>query len=65
MFDFGGKKRRLHKDVKQGKTTLPDGDLSTDMYEATIQVPNTHFAAIPPYVHYTLFKERERERERE
>ncbi|KAH7036664.1 hypothetical protein BKA57DRAFT_475312 [Linnemannia elongata] len=28
----------LHKDVKQGKTTLPDGDLSTDMYEATIQL---------------------------
>ncbi|KAG0298191.1 radical S-adenosyl methionine domain-containing protein 1 [Linnemannia gamsii] len=28
----------LHKDVVQGKTTLPDSDLSTDMYEATIQL---------------------------
>ncbi|KAF9133280.1 radical S-adenosyl methionine domain-containing protein 1 [Linnemannia schmuckeri] len=25
-------------DVKQGKTTLPNSDLSTDMYEATIQL---------------------------
>ncbi|KAK3840953.1 MAG: hypothetical protein J3R72DRAFT_446192 [Linnemannia gamsii] len=28
----------LHKDVKQGRNSLPDGDLSTDMYEATIQL---------------------------
>ncbi|KAG0279031.1 radical S-adenosyl methionine domain-containing protein 1 [Linnemannia exigua] len=28
----------LHKDVKQGRISLPDGDLSTDMYEATIQL---------------------------
>ncbi|KAF9122964.1 radical S-adenosyl methionine domain-containing protein 1 [Mortierella sp. 14UC] len=28
----------LHKDVKQGRISLPDSDLSTDMYEATIQL---------------------------